>query len=111
LSGALFVSTLYLQGVLRCSPRQAGLRTLPLPAGLALGGAAVPAVMARRGPRPPVTLGLGILTLAFAHLAATEPASRETAERLSGWAGPRRTEHARRPLGCRPVIATVRGRE
>ncbi|MFI5792937.1 hypothetical protein [Streptomyces sp. NPDC051677] len=35
-SGALFVSALYLQGVLHCSPWQTGLRTLPLPAGLAL---------------------------------------------------------------------------
>lgn len=49
LFGALFVLTLYLQGVLGYGPLEAGLRTMPLPAALAAGAAcAVPLLSSRR---------------------------------------------------------------
>lgn len=73
--GALFVLTLYLQGVLGFSPWQAGLRTLPLPGGLALGaGCAVP-LRNRLGGRVPVVAGLTLVTAGFAVLATTTPDS------------------------------------
>ncbi|MEU8739621.1 MFS transporter [Streptomyces halstedii] len=50
LFGALFVLTLYLQGVLGYGPLEAGLRTMPLPAALAAGAAcALPLLSSRRG--------------------------------------------------------------
>lgn len=45
--GALFVISLYLQGVLGCTPWQAGVRTLPMPAAL-IAGAALAAVLTNR---------------------------------------------------------------
>ncbi|MFJ3184967.1 MFS transporter [Streptomyces halstedii] len=49
LFGALFVLTLYLQGVLGYGPLEAGLRTMPLPAALAAGAAcALPLLSSRR---------------------------------------------------------------
>lgn len=73
--GALFVLTLYLQGVLGFSPWQAGLRTLPLPGGLAVGaGCAVP-LRNRLGGRVPVVAGLTLVSAGFAVLATTTPDS------------------------------------
>lgn len=73
--GALFVLTLYLRGVLGFSPWQAGLRTLPLPAGLALGAVCAVPVRARLGGRVPVVGGLALVTVGFAILATTTPDS------------------------------------
>ncbi|GAA2604430.1 MFS transporter [Streptomyces tubercidicus] len=73
--GALFVLTLYLQGVLGFSPWQAGVRTLPLPAGLALGAVCAVPVRARMGGRVPVVGGLALVTAGFAILATTTPDS------------------------------------
>lgn len=50
--GALFVITLYLQGVLGYTPWQAGLRTLPLAAALAAGSLAAPRLLAAPSGRP-----------------------------------------------------------
>jgi len=73
--GALFVLTLYLQGVLGYSPLQAGVRTLPLPAGLALGAVCAVPLRARLGGRLPVVGGLLLVTAGFAVLATTTPDS------------------------------------
>ncbi|MFF8828575.1 MFS transporter [Streptomyces sp. NPDC015131] len=75
LFGALFVITLYLQGVWQHTPWEAGLRTLPLPAGLAAGAALSLPLMARHGPRLPVTAGLGVVVVAFTVLAGTDSSS------------------------------------
>lgn len=86
LFGALFVLTLYLQGVLGYGPLEAGLRTMPLPAALAAGAAcALPLLSSRRGAargaagvsavRLPVVAGLLVVTLGFAVLATTGAAS------------------------------------
>ncbi|MEU7166405.1 MFS transporter [Streptomyces morookaense] len=72
--GAAFVLTLYLRGVLECSPMATGIRLLPLPAALCLGAALAPSAM-RSGTRTPVVLGLLVVTAAFAVLAGTEPDS------------------------------------
>ncbi|MFD7342147.1 MFS transporter [Streptomyces violascens] len=75
LYGALFLMTLYLQGVMAYTPWQAGVRTLPLLA--ALGGGAIAAVpLLRRGdPMWPITLGLAVITVAFAVLWDTQAGS------------------------------------
>ncbi|MFD3330540.1 MFS transporter [Streptomyces sp. NPDC058701] len=73
--GALFVVTLYLQGVLGYTPWQAGVRTLPLPAGLVLGAAAALPLGARWGNRLPIVTGLLITTASFAVLATTTATS------------------------------------
>ncbi|MCL8010676.1 MFS transporter [Streptomyces sp. AS02] len=75
LYGALFVITLYLQGVLGYTPWQAGVRTLPLAAALAAGSLATPSLMARHGARKPIAAGLALVTVAFAVLAHTGAAS------------------------------------
>ncbi|MBF6055470.1 MFS transporter [Streptomyces eurocidicus] len=75
LFGALFVLTLYLQGVQGCSPWQAGVRVLPLPAALAVGAGAALPLLARFGERLPVVLGLTLVTCAFAVQAGTRPGS------------------------------------
>ncbi|MEU1674576.1 MFS transporter [Streptomyces roseifaciens] len=75
LFGALFILTLYLQGVLGCTPSEAGARILPLPGGLAAGALAAPALMSRLGRRPPVVLGLVLVAAAFAVQAGTTPES------------------------------------
>ncbi|MBG0852232.1 MFS transporter [Streptomyces spinoverrucosus] len=69
--GALFVITLYLQGVLGYTPWQAGLRTLPLAAALAAGSLAAPALLTRYGERTPIAAGLLLVTTAFAILTRT----------------------------------------
>ncbi|WP_225660434.1 MFS transporter [Streptomyces sichuanensis] len=69
--GALFVITLYLQGVLGFTPWQAGVRTLPLAAALATGSLAAPRLLARHGERMPIAAGLLLVTVAFAVLTGT----------------------------------------
>ncbi|MCC3774687.1 MFS transporter [Streptomyces sp. UNOB3_S3] len=71
LLGALFVMTLYLQGVLGHTPWQAGLHTLPLPAALAAGAAVSQPVTARADEKTAVLLGLVLVTSAFTVLATT----------------------------------------
>lgn len=71
LFGALFVLTLYLQGVLGYSPVEAGVRTLPLPAGLAVGAAAAVAVQRRVGIRTTVVTGLLVVAASLAIWATT----------------------------------------
>ncbi|MFE0250334.1 MFS transporter [Streptomyces sp. NPDC059010] len=73
--GALFVITLYLQGVLGYTPWQAGVRTLPLAAALAVGSLAAPRVLARHDERTPIAAGLALVTVAFAVLAHTRATS------------------------------------
>ncbi|MET9319450.1 MFS transporter [Streptomyces sp. NPDC003038] len=73
--GALFVLTLYLQGVLGYSPLQAGVRTLPLPGGLAVGAVAAVPLAARLGHKPPIVGGLTVITAGFVVLAGTGPDS------------------------------------
>ncbi|MGW0393480.1 MFS transporter [Streptomyces sp. NPDC003042] len=73
--GALFVLTLYLQGVLGYSPFQAGLRTLPLPGGLAVGAVAAVPLAARLGHKPPIIGGLSVVAAGFVVLAGTGPDS------------------------------------
>lgn len=75
LFGALFVTTLYLQGVLGYTPWQAGLRTLPLPAGLAAGALAAPLLSRHWGDKASVVAGLATVTIAFAVLAHTTATS------------------------------------
>ncbi|MFD4737604.1 MFS transporter [Streptomyces virginiae] len=71
LFGALFLTTLYLQGVLGYTPWQAGLRTLALPAGLVIGAVGALPLAARWGNRFPIVAGLISATAAFAFLATT----------------------------------------
>ncbi|MET9550992.1 MFS transporter [Streptomyces sp. NPDC006627] len=73
--GALFVITLYLQGVLGYTPWQAGVRTLPLAAALAAGSLAAPRLLALLGERASIASGLALVTVAFAALAQTEATS------------------------------------
>lgn len=75
LYGALFVITLYLQGVLGYTPWQAGVRTLPLAAALAVGSLAAPRLPACQGERTPIAAGLALVTVAFAVLARTRATS------------------------------------
>ncbi|MFI7411616.1 MFS transporter [Streptomyces sp. NPDC049627] len=75
LYGALFVITLYLQGVLGYTPWQAGVRTLPLAAALAVGSLAAPRMLARHDGRTPIAAGLALVTGAFAVLAHTRATS------------------------------------
>ncbi|WP_406335971.1 MFS transporter [Streptomyces sp. NBC_00203] len=73
--GALFVITLYLQGVLGYTPWEAGVRTLPLAVALAAGSLAAPPLLARHGERTPLTAGLALVTAAFAILGHTQATS------------------------------------
>ncbi|MFE9406596.1 MFS transporter [Streptomyces sp. NPDC006530] len=75
LFGALFVVTLYLQGVLGYTPWQAGLRVLPLPAGLMAGAAVSLWVTSRRGEKSSVLLGLITVVGAFWFLSYTSTGS------------------------------------
>ncbi|MCA6091905.1 MFS transporter [Streptomyces sp. SCA3-4] len=75
LFGALFVTTLYLQGVWGYSPWQAGLRTLPLPVGLAAGAALTLPMATRWGDELPLVTGLITVTAGFAILATTTATS------------------------------------
>ncbi|MBP2336898.1 EmrB/QacA subfamily drug resistance transporter [Saccharothrix coeruleofusca] len=67
--GALFVMTLYLQGVLGRTPWEAGVRTVPMAVALGAGAAAALPLLARWGERVPVVTGLLVISAAFAHLA------------------------------------------
>lgn len=75
LFGALFVITLYLQGVLGFTPWEAGLHTLPLPGALGIGALTALPLLARRDERVAIALGLALVTVAFAVLAGTGTAS------------------------------------
>lgn len=75
LLGALFVMTLYLQGVLGYTPWQAGQHTLPLPAALAVGAAASQPVAGRMGEKRAVLSGLALVASAFTALATTSSTS------------------------------------
>ncbi|UFQ19317.1 MULTISPECIES: MFS transporter [Streptomyces] len=71
LFGGFFVLTLYLQGVFGYSPVEAGVRTLPLPAGLAAGAGVAVVLQRRCGIRVTVVTGLLIVATAFAFWATT----------------------------------------
>lgn len=73
--GALFVMALYLQGVLGCTPWQAGLRTVPAAVALGVGAGVALPLRARCGERVPVVVGLLAISAAFAHLATTRAES------------------------------------
>ncbi|MFI9722082.1 MFS transporter [Streptomyces sp. NPDC052396] len=75
LFGALFVATLYLQGVLGYTPWQAGIRTLPMPGGLVAGAALAAPLAARRGEKTTLLLGLAVVVAGFFILAGTRPGS------------------------------------
>ncbi|WP_282796323.1 MFS transporter [Streptomyces sp. CC224B] len=75
LFGALFVLTLYLQGVLGYSPLAAGVRTLPLPGGLALGAAAAVLTQRRWGVKATVVTGLLVVSGSFVVWATTTDSS------------------------------------
>jgi len=75
LYGALFLTTLHLQGVLGHSPWEAGVRTLPLAVALAAGAVAAPPLLARRGERMPVVAGLAVVTGSFALLSTVDASS------------------------------------
>ncbi|TJZ58916.1 MFS transporter [Streptomyces piniterrae] len=75
LLGALFVLTLYLQGILGYTPQQAGIRTLPLAGALAAGAVTTLPLLARGGAKVPIVCGLALVTAAFAVLATTETGS------------------------------------
>ncbi len=57
LSGMLFLLTLFLQNVLGFSPLQAGLAFLPTAAGVVVGAGLTTRLIARTGPRQPMTTG------------------------------------------------------
>ncbi|MET8771048.1 MFS transporter, partial [Streptomyces sp. NPDC004658] len=69
--GALFVISLYLQGVLGCTPWEAGVRTLPLPAALVAGAALAAALAARLTHRSVMVSGLAVVAGSFVLLART----------------------------------------
>ncbi|EPH46081.1 putative MFS-type transporter [Streptomyces aurantiacus JA 4570] len=75
LFGALFVMTLQLQGVMGHTPWEAGVRTVPLPAALAVGAFAGQPLIGRHGERPVVALGLVLVSLGLGVLATTAPGS------------------------------------
>ncbi|MFF8271720.1 MFS transporter [Streptomyces sp. NPDC016562] len=70
-AGALFMMTLYLQTILGYSPWQAGLHTLPLLAALGVGAVLALPLLARGDELVPITLGLALMTAAFAVMAGT----------------------------------------
>ncbi|MEU2869115.1 MFS transporter [Streptomyces olivoreticuli] len=78
LFGALFVLTLYLQGVLGYTPWQAGLRTLPQAAALAAGSVAGLPLLSRYGVKTPVVLGLLTVSAAFGIMTGTSTTSTYT---------------------------------
>ncbi|CUW32929.1 MFS transporter [Streptomyces reticuli] len=73
--GALFVISLYLQGVLGCTPWQAGVRTVPLPAALIAGAALAAGLTARLTQRSLMVSGLAVVAGSFVLLSRTTPES------------------------------------
>lgn len=70
--GALFLMTLYLQGILGYTPWQAGVHTLPLLGALGLGAVLALPLLARGEETPPIILGLLLSAVAFTVLAGTQ---------------------------------------
>ncbi|MGW1074055.1 MFS transporter [Streptomyces sp. NPDC002537] len=73
--GALFVLTLYLQNILGYTPLEAGLRTLPQSAAMAVGAVAALPLLGRFHAGVPVVLGLLLASAAFALWAGTSSGS------------------------------------
>lgn len=73
--GALFVISLYLQGVMGCDPWQAGVRTLPLPGALIAGAGLAAAVAVRWSQKSVMLLGLALVAFSFIVLASTGTSS------------------------------------
>jgi predicted MFS family arabinose efflux permease len=69
--GALFVISLYLQGVLGCTPWQAGVRTLPLPAALIVGAALAAVLTPRLTYKSVMVSGLVMVAGSFVLLSRT----------------------------------------
>src|SRR5215208_4201686 len=75
LFGAIFFLTQYLQDVLDYTPLEAGVRMLPIAAGLILGGPMSAKVATRLGTRPVVAAGLTVVAAALFLLSGAEPDS------------------------------------
>ncbi|MEU7067235.1 MFS transporter [Streptomyces sp. NPDC046161] len=73
--GALFVISLYLQGVMGCDPWQAGVRTLPLPGALIAGAGLAAALAGRWSQKSVMLLGLALVAFSFAVLGSTGTSS------------------------------------
>ncbi|MES9524509.1 MFS transporter, partial [Streptomyces capoamus] len=69
--GALFVISLYLQGVLGCTPWEAGVRTLPLPGSLIVGAGLAALLTVRLTHRSVMTGGLLVTAASFVLLSRT----------------------------------------
>ncbi|MEU6589698.1 MFS transporter, partial [Streptomyces sp. NPDC046881] len=69
--GALFVISLYLQGVLGCPPWEAGVRTLPLPGALIAGAGLATLLTARLTHRSVMVSGLLVIAGSFVLLSRT----------------------------------------
>ncbi len=75
LFGTIFFLTQYLQGVLDYTALEAGVRTLPVAAGLIVGGPLSAKIAARAGARPVVAAGLVIVAGALSLLSLVEVGS------------------------------------
>jgi Na+/melibiose symporter-like transporter len=75
LFGAIFFLTQYLQDVLDYTPLQAGVRMLPIAAGLIAGGPMSAKLATRVGTRPVVAAGLTVVAAALFLLSGAEPDS------------------------------------
>jgi EmrB/QacA subfamily drug resistance transporter len=73
LSGLLFLLTLFLQNVLRFSPIQAGFAFLPTALGIAVGAGLTTRLIARVGPRMPMTAGALLTAIGLFWLSAVTP--------------------------------------
>jgi EmrB/QacA subfamily drug resistance transporter len=72
LFGAIFFLTQYLQGVLDYTPLQAGVRMLPVAAGLIIGGPLSAKLAGRFGTRTVVAIGLAVVAAALFLLSGAE---------------------------------------
>ena len=72
LFGAIFFLTQYLQGVLDYTPLQAGVRMLPVAAGLIIGGPLSAKLAGRFGTRAVVAIGLAVVAAALFLLSGAE---------------------------------------
>ena len=77
LSGLLFLLTLFIQNVLGFSPLQAGFAFLPTALGV-VGAGLTSRLVARTGPRLPMTIGAGMVGVGLFWLAAITPQSTYT---------------------------------